>query len=465
MIDRRNLLKGAALLAGTWPASSIAKPSDAGDIITLTAKEVDFSLAREDLPASPFWFYNGLTPGPEIRVRRGEKVKVRLLNELAEPTSVHWHGIRLANSMDGVAGLTQPAVQPGESFDYEFVAPDAGTYWYHAHNKSWNQVARGLYGALIVEEPDPAFPPANDITLVIDDWRVDQQGKLDLASFGNLMDWSHAGRLGNLITVNGTFRPELNVAAGKTSRLRLINASNARIFQLALEGTEALVMALDGQPVPEPFQPVKPPLILAPAQRIDLLVRPIAGEKFALATQTARETIRLADFSLTGEGTDRGRVPAILFNSISEPDTTTARHYRLDMTGGAMGNFVETTYQGKILSRDELISTRQVWAFNGVANLADTPMFSVERGETVSIDIVNDTAFAHAMHVHGHHFCVVTPGADEIDLNKPWRDTLLVAPERTARIAFVAENPGKWLLHCHMLEHAAAGMNSWFEVT
>lgn len=465
MIDRRNLLKGAALLSGTWPALSIAKSSDAGDIITLTAKEVDFSLAREDLPASPFWLYNGLTPGPEIRVRRGEKIKVRLHNELSESTSIHWHGVRLANSMDGVAGLTQPAVQPGEVFEYEFVAPDAGTCWYHAHNKSWSQVARGLYGTLIVEEHDPPFPPANDITLVIDDWRVDQQGKLDLASFGNLMDWSHAGRLGNLITVNGRFRPELNVASGKTSRLRLINASNARIFQLALEGTEAFVMALDGQPLREPFQPVKPPLILAPAQRIDLLVRPIAGEKFALTTQTARETIRLANFRVEGEGTDRGRVPAILSNSISEPDTTTARHYRLDMTGGAMGNFVETTYQGKILSRDELISTRQVWAFNGVANLADTPMFSVQRGETVSIDIVNDTAFAHAMHVHGHHFRVVTPGADEIDLNKPWRDTLLVAPERTARIAFVAENPGKWLLHCHMLEHAAAGMNSWFEVT
>ncbi len=134
------------------------------------------------------------------------------------------------------------------------------------------------------------------------------------------------------------------------------------------------------------------------------------------------------------------------------------------MTGGAMGRMVEAVYQGKVLSGEDYPRTKQLWAFNGVANLAEEPLLAAQRGETIILEVFNDTAFMHAMHVHGHHFRVIERSGATIDDGDPWRDTFLVGPEQTVRIAFVADNPGKWLFHCHMLEHAAAGMNTWFDV-
>src|SRR5690606_18794958 len=113
------------------------------------------SLRGPDQPPTLAWTYNGVVSGPEIRVRHGDPVRVRLINQLSEATTIHWHGIRLNNAMDGVPGLTQAPVEPGESFEYEFVPPDAGTYWYHSHNRTYRQVDKGLYGPLIVEEREP----------------------------------------------------------------------------------------------------------------------------------------------------------------------------------------------------------------------------------------------------------------------------------------------------------------------
>jgi len=134
--------------------------------------------------------------------------------------------------MDGVSGLTQEPVQPGASFVYDFEVPDAGTYWYHAHNKSWNQVGRGLYGPMIIDEPEKPFDRSHDIALVLVDWRLRRPGVLDTESFGSLMDWSHGGRLGNWITVNGEPAPVMALRRGEAYRLRLINAANARVFEV-----------------------------------------------------------------------------------------------------------------------------------------------------------------------------------------------------------------------------------------
>ena len=217
--------------------SRLAMAGTASDFFEIKAKPAEWSLAGPDRAASSLWTYNGVSPGPEIRVRQGERVRVRLVNELDEPTSIHWHGIRIDNAMDGVSGLTQEAVPPGKTFDYDFVAPDAGTYWYHAHNKSWSQVGRGLYGPLIVDEPEPVFNRARDLTLVLDDWRLDRNYRLDTASFGAMMDWSHGGRLGNWPTVNGVKHPVMELERGQPHRLRLINASNARVMAFDTERT------------------------------------------------------------------------------------------------------------------------------------------------------------------------------------------------------------------------------------
>ncbi|NRB33040.1 MAG: multicopper oxidase domain-containing protein, partial [Rhizobiaceae bacterium] len=172
MINRRRLLQSAGATAAAIGLPRLALAQAGDGQFELRAQPAQHALPGEPFAKSALWLYDGKLPGPEVRVRKDDTVRIKFINELDEPTSIHWHGIRISNAMDGVSGLTQDPVQPGQSFDYEFVAPDSGTYWYHAHNKSWQQVARGLYGPLIIEEPDPSFDRDHDITLMMDDWRL-----------------------------------------------------------------------------------------------------------------------------------------------------------------------------------------------------------------------------------------------------------------------------------------------------
>ncbi len=459
---RRRLLQGSATMALTALSTTRqSRANTSGGLLELVAAPSPVKLYRDDAAASDLWTYNGMTPGPEIRVRRGDRVRVRLINRLDEPTSIHWHGIRIDNAMDGVAGLTQEPVPPGGAFDYDFVVPDAGTYWYHAHNRSWNQVARGLYGALIVDEPEPAFDRKHDFTLLIDDWRLGPDGTLDLASLGALSDWSHGGRLGNWLTVNGRARPSFSLPAGEACRLRLVNASNARILAIDPTRFGGRILAYDGQALPAPEEPPYAPLLLGPAQRLDLLVTPSEG---FLLEELSGDPFPMAAFTVVAGGSGLREAPRLPGAELPEPDLTAARRVTVDMTGGAMGRLGDISYQGRILSGSDFRETRQMWAFNNVANLPAEPLFWAAKGETVLIDTHNDTAFPHAMHVHGHHFRIVERQGSGVNEGRPWRDTFLVGSTQRTRIAFVADNPGKWLFHCHMLEHAAAGMNTWFEV-
>lgn len=462
--SRRRLLAGfsSGLVASQLPSLSLATSSDGFfDLIAAPSKQ---RLYLPDAPPSDLWTYNGSAPGPEIRVRKGERVQVRFTNKLDEPTSVHWHGIRIDNAMDGVSGLTQEPVEPGGSFVYDFVAPDAGTFWYHAHNKSWNQVARGLYGPLIVDETEPVFERSNDITLVLDDWRLAGEGVLDVASLGSMMEWAHGGRLGNWLTVNGQSRPVTGLVRGQTYRLRVINAANARVFEIDPNRFGAKILGFDGQSFTEPARLDYAPLILGPAQRVDLMV--VAESDFTVAEVFGDTPYPIAGFSVSdAETTEAPRSDIKLQpNVLPAPDLASARRIRLEMTGGAMGGMVDIIYKGRKLEGDDFRTARQAWAFNGVANLAEDPFFEAHRGETILIETVNRTAWVHAMHVHGHHFQILNRSGSVVDEGKPWRDTFLIGPDQTTEIAFVADNPGKWLFHCHMLEHAAAGMNTWFEV-
>ncbi|WP_346915580.1 multicopper oxidase family protein [uncultured Roseibium sp.] len=427
----------------------------------ITAGPGQYKLYSEDAAASDLWIYNGGLPGPEIRVRRGERVKVRLINALEEATSIHWHGVRIDNAMDGVSGLTQDPVPPGGTFEYDFVAPDAGTYWYHAHNKSWNQVGRGLYGPLIIEEDDPVFDRDHDLMLIMDDWRLNDDGRLDTASFGSLMDWSHAGRLGNWLTVNGKSDPSFSLNAGEAYRIRLVNASNARVLELDPDRIGGQVIGYDGQVLTDAEQTTAQALVIAPAQRVDLVVVPEAGRDLALVEVSTSQRFAFAEFKVTGDG--KGNPPARLpqANTLPAPDLSNAKRIVLDMTGGAMGQMGPMRHKGLMMTRDDIRATGQVWAFNGIANVDEEPLFEAARGETVLLETINNTAWPHAIHLHGHHFRTV--GAD--GTLGPWRDTFLIERGETVKVAFQADNPGKWLFHCHMLEHAAAGMTTWIRVT
>lgn len=464
-ISRRGLIIGASVLLAEASIPILTKPVQAADgYLDIVAKEAKLKLHPKGA-TSNLWTYNGTLPGYEIRVKKGKKVKVRFTNQLPEPTSIHWHGIRIENSMDGVSGLTQEPVEPGNTFVYEFVVPDSGTYWYHAHNKSWNQVARGLYGPLIVEEETQPFDSDHDITLVIDDWRLNKGGGLDLSSLGSLMDWTHGGRLGNFVTVNAANLPTFTLKTGEGYRLRLINVSNARVFGIDPNRFGAVVIAYDGQALDTPMTLGYEPLLIGPAQRVDLYLMPEKEGSLLLEEVSFESPITIADFKITkGVKTDVG-MPILQSNLLPEPDLKNAKEFRLNMTGGAMAAIGENIqFNGKPLNAADFRSTKQAWAFNGVANLPEAPFFKVNKGETVIIETLNATVFLHAMHVHGHHFRILNRSESEIDEGQPWHDTFLIGPEQKMKIAFVADNPGKWLLHCHMLEHAAAGMNTWFEV-
>lgn len=195
---RATILGGTAALAAA-SLKSMAEVRSAGPI--LRAAPATLRLAPVDYPETDVWAYNDDVPGPMIRLKRGDRLQREFVNDLPQPSTIHWHGIRIDNAMDGVPGITQEAVAPGARFRYDFAVKDAGTYWYHPHFRSWEQAARGLYGALIVEETNPPTVDGEDM-LVLDDWRLTRDARID-ESFGNMHDWSHAGRIGNWVTVNG----------------------------------------------------------------------------------------------------------------------------------------------------------------------------------------------------------------------------------------------------------------------
>ena len=425
---------------------------------TVRAAPSTVQLAPNDAPLTKIWAYGGATPGTELRYKRGDWLSATLANDLPQDTTIHWHGLRLPNAMDGVPALTQSAVAPGQTFDYGFDLTDAGTYWYHSHLKGWEQVARGLHGPLIIEETNP--PDVDrDLTLVIDDWRLDAEAQIE-DSFGRLHDWAHAGRIGNWVTTNGDVEFKQTVRRGERLRLRLINAANARIFSLSLRGMVGVVAALDGQPLvaPEPVERVS----LTPAQRVDLIVDVTADDEALVISHERDGTYSLAAFPVSGAVTPRVDPVASLEQNNVPPlgALSSATTTRLVMEGGAMGGLAEAQLGDEKLSLRQLAQRGKVWAFNGRVDPPEAPLVSAGRGQTVIINIVNDTRWPHAMHLHGHHFRRL--GADGAP--GPLRDTTLVAPGDRANIAFVADNPGAWLLHCHMLEHSAAGMSTWIEV-
>jgi len=449
----------AGLLAGTAPR--IAGAAAHFEAMELRAGFVQ--LAPESYPATGIWGVDGTVPGAVLRVAQGGRMQRRLINSLPQATAMHWHGIRIDNAMDGVPGLTQDAIAAGGSFDYDFVTPDAGTFWYHSHNQSVEQVARGLRGALIVEEPDPIDVDRDEV-LVLDDWLIDPEtGQLD-DDFASPHSRSHAGRLGNLVTTNGAMDHVLPAQRYERLRLRLINAANARIFALGLVGLEGWIVALDGMPLPAP-EPVTDSLILGPGQRADLIVDVMADEgeaAFLARVETEGPQSQVA-FQVSGRAAlARRPAPAAL---PPNPDQAVdllgdVAVLDLNMQGGAMGSLRRAVLDGESRNFNELLQANQFWSFNGIVGMTDTPLARLERGQTARLSIFNDSNFPHAIHLHGMHFREVLAG----DALGPLRDTLLMTRGERREIAFTAGNPGDWLLHCHMLSHAEAGMMTWVQV-
>ena len=466
-LSRRSFLAAAGAAAGMAAMPAWAVSSSSVRQFDLAAAPGAAHLIDSDGTKTDVWSYNGRVPGPEIRVRQGERLRVAVRNGLTEETTVHWHGLRVPNAMDGVPHLTQKPIAPGETFVYEFEAPDAGTYWYHPHQRSSEQVGRGLYGPLIIEEPNP--PKVDrDVTWVLDDWRLLKNAQIS-NDFGNRHDMSHAGRIGNTVTVNGRITDVFDARAGERIRLRLINAANARVFGLEFEGHSPWVVAYDGQPV-EPHR-VTGRLDIGPAMRIDLILDLTGspGDAFAVRdTFYRRLQYRLLDL-VYGPSRLRekpmGEVAALPANTMPEPDLTSAERHEIAFGGGMMGGMSMARMGGREVGMMEMMQSGKAWTVNGVVATGHVmdPILTLERNRSYVLALDNRTAWYHPIHLHGHSFRVISRNGQPTR-HKEWQDTVLMAPREQVEIAFVADNPGGWMFHCHILEHQAGGMMGVIQV-
>ncbi len=462
-LTRRTLLTAGAATALSASLSQWPRSARAATTLRLTAGPGRARLVPPPHPETAVWAYDGQVPGPEIRVRQGERLRVAVENRLQEETTVHWHGVRVPNAMDGVPDLTQKPIAPGGSFIYEFDVPDAGTYWYHPHQRSFEQVGRGLYGPLIIEERE-AIQVDRDVTWVLDDWRLLKDASIS-DDFGNMMDTGMAGRIGNTVTINGRVPETLAVRAGERIRLRLINAANARIFGLEFEGHWPQVIALDGQPV-EPHAPAGGRVVLGPAMRADVVIdmTGMPNARLRVVDTFYRDLeYRLIDLAYTGMPL-REHVPdtpiRLPGNPLAEPDLTVAERHEVRFGGGMMSGMMGGgTGGGMMGGMMQRMRHGGVWTINGVSASGHVmdPMLTLTLGRPYVLALDNDTAWHHPIHLHGHSFRVLSRNGTPTQYRE-WQDTVLMAPRERAEIAFVADNPGDWMFHCHILEHQAAGM-------
>jgi len=440
-------------------------------------------------PVVATWSYGGQIPGPEIRVRKGQVIQALLANRLPAATTVHWHGAAIRNDMDGVPGMTQPPVAPDAQYAYRFAVAQAGTYWYHPH--AGVQLDRGLYGPLIVEDPDEPGGYDHEWTVVLDDW-IDGTGytpdqvlaalRQGMTGMGRtaaspspmasmsgmpvpggspapgsrpagpspvLSGTARSSLLGGdagdvrypYYLINGRIRTAPRTATarpGQRARIRFINAAADTAFRVALGGHQLTVTHTDGYPV-------------TPARADALLIG--MGERYDV-------TVTLGDgvFPLTAlaEGKNATAL-ALIRTAAGEPPPAGVRPAEL---GGRLASYpgLRAAPQARLAARTPDVTcrlrltggmSRYDWGINGQAFDMTRPgalRFGIRPGQRVRVIFANATTMYHPMHIHGHTFALGPAG--------PRKDTVIVRPGQQVACDLDADNPGQWMTHCHNLYHA-----------
>lgn len=455
MIRRRQLLQfagaGAALAAPSFTLSMSRRPQY--DYI-LTAEETPLNIVSGG--TTPGMAFNGQFPAPIIRARQGEPLRIHFINKLKQETTIHWHGIRLDNAMDGVPYLTQLPIKPGETFDYIFTCPDAGTFWYHPHMHSVEQLGKGLVGALIVEEKDqPAFD--QEVVLGLKDWRLHADG-----SFMPLSEPRHAARagtLGNVATVNGQSLPEILVPANANLRVRILNMDNTRQFSISLGEMPATLLAVDAMPGPHQVLGTRE---LGVGMRLDIGVQTPreAGVEIPVYDRKGRFLQKICTLRTT-EPTRQNPPPPLPIlppNPVAEPDLANAETLRFVFEwAGAM---TPIKHDGHV-NHEFWTINRRAWAGMHTANLPE-PLAELSLGKSYIFELYNATPHGHPIHLHGLIFKVIK--SDKRAVEPFFTDTILLEKNERAQIAFVADNPGKWMYHCHVIEHMKTGLMGYITI-
>jgi FtsP/CotA-like multicopper oxidase with cupredoxin domain len=407
---------------------------------------------RRTIHGQEAWTFNGVVPGPELRVTEGDRLRVTLVNHLPAATAIHWHGLRLPNADDGVPGVTQDAVPPGGTYTYDFVVKDPGTYWYHTHQNAVDQLSRGLFGALVVE---PRSGPVADRDYAVVLHALPSPGlEPGLLGFLPLFGTPPAafdGRPGDL---------HLDARPGERVRLRVVGAVEGepdgalRMIglpeELVLLGTGYQVAALDGHDLSGP-QVIGPQRIrVGMGQRYDLVFTMPAAGAVRVAAVRGPETVTVGD-GPPPKVPNLERLP--LFDpsgyGMQAPDPVLAGRgfdaaYRAGLGNGA----------GFLDNQPEFVHT-----INGAAS-PSMATFVVRTGQLVLLHILNETDEFHSMHLHGHWLSVLAVNGRGIRGSPLHLDSLLMGPRESFDVAFLADNPGLWMFHCHVMLHSALGMSA-----
>jgi FtsP/CotA-like multicopper oxidase with cupredoxin domain len=420
--------------------------------VSLTAQIAEIEVAPG--AKAKAWTYDGHLPGPLIRAHVGDRVIVHFTNDLPEPTTIHWHGVRVPIAMDGVPDISQPEVKRGESFTYDFVVRDAGLFWYHPHVMSAAQVGFGLYGALLVEDPADGVGVADELTLVLSDIGFDKHGELDPPDTGGPAGMVF-GREGNYVLVNGKVQPILKARAGAPQRWRIVNAAKSRFFLLNLEDQPFYVIGTDGG-LQERMEKVDE-LLVTPGERSDVIVMPTGKPGATLVLRGMlynrgygsveyRNIEELMTIALTDDTLIvQAKLPAI------------NREIAVPRSDGATSVDVVLTLS------PAAANGKSEYRVNGVPYWKAAP-YLAKLGETQIWTVKNDTKFAHPFHLHGFFFL---PLDDKLQPIHPlaWKDTLNIPIDETVRFLVVFdERPGTWMFHCHILDHADGGLMGHVQV-
>ena len=464
-------LGGCGILPAAAGRERLPSPSKASG--TGRIQEYSFEAAPFELELGgrsvPTWGYNEGVPGPEIRLTEGDTLRVNLSNRLPADTTIHWHGVPLINSMDGVPNVTQPPVAGGEDFIYEFLVPTAGTYMYHSHVNL--QLDRGLYGPLIVEPKSESLSYDQEYTLMLDDWQDGLSGTPEetleqLQSGGMGGGMMGGGMMGGMMgggsgtpgaisyplyLINGRTPddPEsLKVRKGEKIRLRLLNIGSDTVFRFAVAGHKLTVTHADGLPVGH---------VEVDAVRLGM------GERYDMLLEANNPGVWQVAAAPEGRKDGLGRT-LLRYEENGESSPPSADQRPKELEEGRFLSYGDlTTSSTESFPSGEPDRTHQLtlsgnmmnytWAIDG-QRYPDADPLEVSEGEWVRFEIQNMSMMHHPMHLHGHFYQIYNGTG-----RGPFKDTVMVEPHMgTMAFDFVADNPGEWFFHCHNLYHLDTGM-------
>ncbi|MEM6729132.1 MAG: multicopper oxidase family protein [Pseudomonadota bacterium] len=459
-LSRRAVLGGGIAAAAVAPFAGRVGAADA-EVLDLKSRETAFDFGG-GLTRGVVSTLDGAPP-PVIRLKRNQEARITLENGLPDYTTMHWHGIRLPNAMDGVPYLTQLPLLEGDRFEYRFASPDAGTFWYHPHCMTMRQMAQGLTGILIVEEDeDPGFDL--DLPLNLKDFRLGNDA--ELIDYWTPRGAARGGTLGNVMTTNWQRAPRYDAPAGGLVRLRLAATDTTRIYRLALpEGSAGRIIAWDGHPVEEevPWPTTDAPLFIGPGQRVDiaLLMPAFEGAEISLLGMHGLEPMTFATLRAVGRslGRDARDIPRLPPNPVPEPDLANVELREIGF-GWAPDDLIPDNGLCGSLGYTFWSINRDPWPGDAVEGTA--AVATLELGKTYVLRMRNESPNTHPIHLHGLVFKPIRSNQGPVPAN--WTDTILLRKNEIVDAVLVADNPGDWAFHCHIIEHQKTGLSGYIRV-